>query len=75
MISASLCLLTACFEVEDDSNSDVVEALQAQNEILSGTTYPINETTTATVALTGIIVNALDGKEVSTANVTIIAAD
>jgi hypothetical protein len=75
MISASLCLLTACFEVEDDSNSEVVEALQAQNEILSGTTYPINESTTATVALTGIIVNALDGKEVSKASVTIIAAD
>jgi hypothetical protein len=75
MISASLCLLTACFEVEDDSSSDVADAIQAQNEILSGTTYPTIETVTSTVALTGIIVNALDGKEVSKANVTIIAAD
>jgi hypothetical protein len=75
MISASLCLLTACFEVEDNSSSDVAEAVQAQNEILSGITYPTVETVTSTVALTGIIVNALDGKEVSKANVTIIAAD
>lgn len=75
MMSASLCLLTACFEVEDNSSSDVAAAIQAQNEILSGTTYPTNETLTSTVALTGIIVNALDGKEVSKANVTIIAAD
>jgi hypothetical protein len=70
-----MCLLTACFEVKDDSNADVAAAIQAQNEILSGTTYPAIETITSTVALTGIIVNALDGKEVSKANVTIIAAD
>jgi hypothetical protein len=75
MTSASMCLLTACFEVKDDSNADVAAAIQAQNEILSGTTYPTIETITSTVALTGIIVNALDGKEVSKANVTIIAAD
>jgi len=68
-----MCLLTACFEVEDDSNADVAAAIQAQNEILSGTASPTAEK--ATVALTGIVVDAFNGAEVSKANITIIAAD
>jgi hypothetical protein len=73
MIIASSFFLTACLEVDDNSSSDVAKAIQAQNEILSETNQATNATTT--VALTGIIVNALDGTEVSTANVTIISAD
>jgi hypothetical protein len=66
-------LLTACIEVEDDSNSDVAQAIQAQNEILSGTNPTTSEN--STVALTGLIVNAVDNTEVSAANITVIAAD
>jgi hypothetical protein len=76
MISASMCLLTACFEVKDDSNADVAAAIQAQNEILSETNTPDTPSDVKpTVALTGLIVNALNGKEVSTANITVISAD
>jgi hypothetical protein len=73
LITTSLCLLTACIEVEDDSNSDVAQAIQAQNEILSGTNPTTSEN--STVALTGLIVNAVDNTEVSAANITVIAAD
>jgi hypothetical protein len=73
LITTSLCLLTACLEVEDDSNSDVAQAIQAQNEILSGTNPTTAEN--STVALTGLIVNAVDNTEVSAANITVIAAD
>jgi hypothetical protein len=73
MISASLCLLSACLEVKDDSNSDVAQAIEAQNEILSAANNSSDEK--STVALTGIIVNAFDNKEVSAANITVIAAD
>jgi hypothetical protein len=73
LITTSLCLLTACIEVEDDSNSDVAQAIQAQNEILSGTNPTTSEN--STVALTGLIVNAIDNNEVSAANITVIAAD
>jgi len=73
MISASLCLLTACLEVKDDSNSDVAQAIEAQNEILSETKESNPEL--RTVALTGLIVNAFDHKEVSSASITVIAAD
>ena len=40
-MSASLCLLTACFEVEDNSSSDVAAAIQAQNEIQKDYLYQI----------------------------------
>jgi hypothetical protein len=73
LITTSLCLLTACLEVEDDSNSDVAQAIQAQNEILSGTNPTTAEN--STVALTGLIVNAVDNTEVSAATITVIAAD
>jgi hypothetical protein len=77
MISVSLCLLTACLEVENDNNNeDVVQVIQAQNEILSGTNNSIIPgTPAASVTLTGIVVNALDNQAVSTSNITIIAAD
>jgi hypothetical protein len=76
MISASMCLLTACFEVKDDSNADVAAAIQAQNEILSETNTPYTPSdVNPSVALTGLIVNAFNGKEVSTANITVISAD
>jgi hypothetical protein len=76
MISASLCLLSACFEVKDDSNADVAAAIQAQNEILSETNTPnTSSDVKPTVALMGIIVDASDNQEVSAANITVIAAD
>jgi len=72
-ISASICLLTACLEVENDSNDDVVQALEAQNQILSESNKTNNET--LSVALTGIILNAFDKTEIPSANITVVAAD
>ncbi|TWX56180.1 hypothetical protein [Colwellia hornerae] len=77
IISVSLCLLTACLEVENDNkNEDIAQAIQTQNEILSSTNSSNNSgSPVASVTLTGIVVNALDGQAVSTTNITIIAAD
>lgn len=66
-MSASLSLLTGCLEVEDDNNAEIAKALEAQNQLLNET---INQ-----VGVTGVIVNAVDGEEVSSAIITVISAD
>lgn len=65
-MSACLCLLTACLKVDDDGNVEVANALEAQNKILAEQTKQLS--------LTGLVINAIDGKEVSSATITMIVA-
>ena len=73
IISAAICFLTACLEVENDSNDGVVQALEAQNQILSENNKSTDQT--LSVTLTGIILNAFDKTEIPSANITVMAAD
>ena len=58
-------LLNGCFEVEDDSNDEVVAALQAQNAILQ------QQANTAPVSIFGTIVDAGSDSPVADANITV----
>ncbi len=60
-------LLTACIEVEDDSNDDVVDALQEQNEILQDQ----SEQTANPVTLYGSIIDLATDEAVSEATLRI----
>jgi hypothetical protein len=60
-------------EVENDSNDGVVQALEAQNQILSENNKSTDQT--LSVTLTGIILNAFDKTEIPSANITVMAAD
>jgi len=60
-------------EVENDSNDGVVQAIEAQNQILSENNKSTDQT--LSVTLTGIILNAFDKTEIPSANITVVAAD
>ncbi len=64
---AVLCcfLLNACLEVEDSSNHELFNTLQAQNEILTA------QQVTNTVAINGLVINAEDGQAISNASITV----
>lgn len=62
---SSVCLLAGCFKVEDNSNDELVTALQEQNQILQA------QQQTNTVAIRGVVVDALDQLPVIGATVTI----
>ncbi|MGY8899333.1 MAG: hypothetical protein ACKVI8_14985 [Paraglaciecola sp.] len=63
-VSATV-LLNGCLEVEDKNNSEVVNALQQQNEILS------EQDQKKSVTVRGLIVNARDSEPVSSAKITV----
>jgi hypothetical protein len=65
-IAVSCCfLLNVCLEVEDSSNDELVDTLQAQNEIL------IAQQVTNTVAINGLVINAKDGQAINNASITV----
>ena len=63
-VSATV-LLNGCLEVEDKNNSEVVNALQQQNEILS------EQDQKKSVTVRGLIVNSRDSEPVSSAKITV----
>ena len=63
-VSATV-LLNGCLEVEDKNNSEVVNALQQQNEILS------EQDQKKSVTVRGLVVNSLNSEPVSSAKVTV----
>ncbi|MDP5031694.1 hypothetical protein [Paraglaciecola sp.] len=63
---SSVCLLAGCFEVEDNSNDELVAALQEQNQILQEQQYQTN-----TVAIRGVVVDALEQSPVTSATITV----
>lgn len=62
---SAVVLLNGCLEVEDNSNAEVVTALQEQNQILT------EQGQQKSVAIRGSVVNLLDGEPVSAAKITV----
>jgi hypothetical protein len=64
--------LSACIEVEDDSNNELTAALQQQNQILSEQLTQSQQTNTVTIS--GLVVDALDSSAVSDVTITVKTA-
>lgn len=69
---ASVLTLSACFEVEDDSNDELTAALQQQNQILLDQLAQSRQTNTVTIS--GFIVSAFDDLPLSDASITVKTA-
>jgi hypothetical protein len=67
---SSLCLLNGCLKVEDNSNDDLVAALQEQNRILAEQQQPPAQLA-STVAIRGIIIDSYDQLPVNNAKITV----